>query len=70
MPSTWTVRATGVDLDGWTAWTSGLLSHTEPSLERVRLEALHELRPWLLSRVWPGRYEALEAAYNKFSTCA
>ena len=58
--------AVSLDLDNWTAWTSGLLSHSEPSLERERLEALHRLRPWLLSRVWPGRVEALEGAFANF----
>ena len=60
------VWAAGADLDDWTYWTSGLLSHVEPSMQAVRFEALQQLRPWLLSRVWPGRYPALEASFENF----
>jgi hypothetical protein len=54
------------DLDNWTAWTSGLLSHSQPSLDRERLTTLQALRPWMLSRVWPGRHEALEGSLTNF----
>jgi hypothetical protein len=29
-------------------------------------EALDEIRPWILARVWPGRYKRLEAAFTNF----
>ena len=35
-------------------------------MQAVRFEALQQLRPWLLSRVWPGRYPALEASFENF----
>lgn len=59
----WVMRA---DLDGWTAWASRLTSHGQPSLGRDRYEAIHDLRIWLLSRVWPGRYIELESAFLNF----
>jgi hypothetical protein len=60
---TWAAR---LDLENWTGWTSLLLSHSVPGLERSRLEALQELRPWLLSRVWPGRHQPLEDSLANF----
>lgn len=59
----WAAKA---DLDNWTAWTSRLLSHSEPSLDREHLTELQELRPWLLSRVWPGRHQTLEESFINF----
>ncbi len=58
--------AGALELDDWAYWTSGLFSHVEPSMQRVRFTALQELRPWLLSRVWPGRFERLEASFTNF----
>ena len=60
------VWAAEVDLENWTRWTSRLLSHSQPSLDRAHLRALQELRPWLLSRVWPGRHGALEDSFVNF----
>ncbi len=60
---TWAAKA---DLDNWTAWTSGLLSHSEPSLDHEHLTDLQELRPWMLSRIWPGRHQALEGSLTNF----
>jgi hypothetical protein len=59
----WAAR---LDLDNWTVWTSGLLSHSQPSLDREHLQALQELRRWLLSRVWPGRHKRLEDSFVNF----
>jgi len=59
----WAERA---DIDNWTAWTSGLFSHSQPSLDREHLTALQEMRPWLLSRVWPGCHRALEESLINF----
>lgn len=53
-------------LDEWTNWTSHLVSSGQPSLWTEMKIALEEIRPWLLSRIWPGRYPQLEAAFSNF----
>jgi hypothetical protein len=54
------------DLDNWTAWTSGLVSHGQPSVLAARLQRLIDLRDWLFKRVWPHRYTELEASFENF----
>jgi hypothetical protein len=64
---TWAVT---LCLSDWTGWTSSLLSHGQPSLSTEMKEKLEAIRPWILSRVWPGRYEKLEAAFTNFRIVA
>lgn len=59
----WSCR---VHLEQWKAWSSWLVSNGQPSLHTEMRTALDEIRPWLLSRVWPGRYKQLEAALTNF----
>jgi len=58
--------ASRIDLDNWLGWTSWIFSNGQPSLHNEKKEALEDVRPWLLSRVWPGRYADLEAALLNF----
>jgi hypothetical protein len=58
------VRA--VDLDEWRGWSYGFLSGEAPNISVQLDKKLEELRTWLLSRVWPGRYPDLEAAFYNF----
>ncbi len=54
------------DLDSWQAWSSHVLGGDHPSM-RIEVDAdLYLLRDWLLTRVWPGRYPALEGAFHNF----
>lgn len=53
-------------LDEWRNWASAILCHGLPALSHDRMEALSEIRPWLLSRVWPERYPGLLAAFKNF----
>jgi hypothetical protein len=62
--------ATSVKLSNWTAWTSSLLSHGQPALSGEMKEGLDSIRTWILSRVWPRRYEKLEAAFTNFRLVA
>ena len=55
-----------IDLDNWLSWTSHIFSADQPSLPVDSLEALENVRPWLLSRVWPRRCIDLERALNNF----
>lgn len=55
-----------LDLNNWKAWTSGLMSHGLPTLDTDHLSALQEVRPWLLSRVWPPSHPSLSAALTNF----
>jgi hypothetical protein len=60
----WIRRA---DLENWTAWTSRLMGPI-PSIEAVRDRRLEELQTWLFTRLWPGRYRQLEAAFDNFAS--
>lgn len=53
-------------VDNWLAWSSHVLSHGQPRLGKEVDHDLFELREWLLSRVWPGRYPDLERAFHNF----
>lgn len=53
-------------LDEWSGWTSWLVSNGQPTLYKDVDADLSKLRGWLLTRVWPGRYPSLEAAFNNF----
>jgi len=55
-----------LNLDDWKMWASGIMCHGLPQLDHDRKVALEELRPWLLSRVWPPLYPELVAALTNF----
>lgn len=50
----------------WKGWSSSILSFDQPKMAKKLDANLSELRDWLLSRVWPGRYPLLEAAFHNF----
>lgn len=54
------------DLDNWTGWGSFVLGASQPRMTVAKDKELEELRRWLLNRIWPGRYVALERAFNNF----
>jgi hypothetical protein len=54
------------EVEKWDDWSSGMLSNGRPCLSVERSKRLEELVPWLLGRVWPGRYPELEAAFQNF----
>lgn len=54
-----------VDLDNWHVWSSFMLG-PQPYMSRKRVKDLEDLRRWILSRVWPKRYNELEAAIVNF----
>lgn len=55
-----------VDIDNWQGWTSFLLGSGQPSTTVEMDQKLHHLKEWILSRVWPKRYEYLELAFENF----
>jgi len=57
---------TQVNLDEWTNWSSSVLSHDRPQLSRNQDELLFKARTWLLSRIWPGRYQSLDRGFENF----
>lgn len=59
-----------LDLDNWKAWSSGTMFHGLPILSLDRLKAVEEVRPWLLSRVWPPTHPLLAAALTNFRLVA
>lgn len=52
-------------LGDWHGWTSWLLA-PQPSMWSEINEKLQDLPTWLLSRVWPRRYDELESAFFNF----
>jgi len=54
------------ELNEWRAWTSFLLSSGQPSTRKDKIESLGILNEYILSRVWPGKYPALEKAFSDF----
>jgi hypothetical protein len=58
--------ACSLKLDEWNEWGSWMLSADQPRMNQERKQALDDIRPWLLSRVWPGRYPNLEDAFTNF----
>lgn len=54
------------DINNWKAWTSGIFAGGQPSISKNKLDKLKELNVYLLSRVWPKRYENLEFAFINF----
>lgn len=59
-----------MQLDNWRGWASSLISYGQPALDHEMKTALEEIRPWLLSRIWPGRYPELESAFLNFRLVA
>ena len=53
-------------VDDWLYWSERILSYDQPSMPNELSEDLLEARRWLLTRVWPGRYERLEKAFKSF----
>lgn len=58
--------ACSLKVDHWNEWGSWMLSADQPRMHQERKQALDDIRPWLLSRVWPGRYPSLEDAFTNF----
>lgn len=54
------------DIENWKGWTSGIFYGGQPSVSKNKLEELKELNVYLLSRVWPKRYDNLEFAFINF----
>ncbi len=55
-----------LNLSEWDKWASWILSSGQPSLSDEMKTALEEIRPWLLSRIWIGRYPQIESAFLNF----
>lgn len=53
-------------INNWKAWTSWMLSGGQPTISRKQYDNLRELNLFLLSRVWPKRYPAIENAFRNF----
>lgn len=54
-----------LDLENYNKWTSSLVSHGQPSIINLQLEAIQKIPSYVVSRFWPKRYEELEnAIYN------
>lgn len=54
------------DVNNWKGWTSYIFGSGQPSTSKATLDKLKELNVYLLSRVWPKRYENLEFAFINF----
>jgi hypothetical protein len=55
-----------IDIDNWTARGTWICSADGPQITKEYHEALVALPPWLLSRLWPQRYQPLERSFFNF----
>lgn len=55
----WVTRS---DLDHWDVISSWLASGDAPMVAKAWYDSARDVGPWLLSRIWPGRYRRLEDA--------
>lgn len=53
-------------LENWQAWSSFVLGSGQPRLRVDVADSFDALRNWLLSRIWPKRYDDLEYAFENF----
>ena len=56
-----------IKIDEWTARGTWICSGSGPQMTTSYRDALQQVGPWLLGRIWPGRYPNLERAVNNFS---
>lgn len=59
-----------LNIKEWDKWASSILFGGQPSLSDEYKTALEDIRPWLLSRLWPGRYPQIEGAFVNFRLVA
>lgn len=55
-----------MDIDNWTAKGTFIYSASGPEVSKEYHKSLTELSSWIISRVWPHRYEDLENAFFNF----
>jgi hypothetical protein len=55
-----------IDIDRWTAEGTYVYSADGPEISKEFHKSLTELSPWIISRIWPHRYENLENAFFNF----
>lgn len=51
--------------NNWQNWSSFVLS-ADPSINKSVYESLEDTCTWLMSRIWPRRYECLESSLHNF----
>jgi hypothetical protein len=54
------------DINNWKGWSSFVLGSGQPEILAKQFENLKELNEYILSRVWPKRYDKIEFAFNNF----
>jgi hypothetical protein len=55
-----------VNLRDWIRWTGGIFYSGQPGISKEMDANLEKARTWLLNRIWPRRYPALEHALMEF----
>ena len=55
-----------VRVHDWISWTDGIFYAGQPRISKEMDANLEEARTWLLNRMWPHRYPALEEALMQF----
>lgn len=54
------------DINNWQNWTSDVFGSGQPKMSVGHLNKIKELNEYILSRVWPKRYDKIEFAFNNF----
>ena len=55
-----------IDIDHWTGRGTFIYAAEGPCIDKAYHKALSNIPPWIISRVWPHRYEDLEEAFYNF----
>ncbi len=55
------------ELDRWVAISSWLDSDDAPMVSKAWYDSARDVGPWVLSRIWPGRYRRLEEALVNYA---
>ena len=53
-------------IENWLAWSSSILSHGQPAMQRTVSADFDDARRWIMNRIWPKRYPSLEEAFENF----
>lgn len=54
------------EINNWQNWTSFVYGSGQPQMSVEQYNKLKELNEYILSRVWPKRYDKIEFAFNNF----
>jgi len=55
-----------LSIDEWTVRGTWVCSPDGPEIDKKYLNSIKQLGPWIISRLWPGRYKDIESRFHNF----